>query len=74
MAITWPLQYARTDTFFRWGMAFTCGRYEFVTVSLLKRFLNGRFNSKNSYGGFRSETTIWTQGRFNIPAGASRKL
>jgi hypothetical protein len=40
-------------------------RYKFVTVSLLKRFRNGRFNS---------ETATWIQKRFKLPAGTSRKL
>jgi hypothetical protein len=39
-------RYTRTDTCVRWGMAVTYGRYKFVTVSLPKRFRNGRFTSE----------------------------
>ena len=45
-------RYTRTDTCFRWGMAVTYSRYKFVTVSLPKRFRNGRFTS---------ETATWIQ-------------
>jgi hypothetical protein len=40
-------------------MAITCSRYDFATVSLPKRFRNGRFS-----GGFRSETATWIQKHF----------
>jgi hypothetical protein len=38
-------RYNRTDTLFRWGIAVTYNRYKFVTVSIPKRFRNGRFTS-----------------------------
>jgi hypothetical protein len=46
----WPLHdfYTRTDAFVRWGIAVTCNRYKFVTVSLPKRFRNGRFTSETA--------------------------
>jgi hypothetical protein len=46
-------------------MAVTNSRYKFVTVSLPKRFHNGRF---------ASETAALIQNWFKIPVGASRKL
>ena len=47
--------YTRTDTCFRWGMAVTVtySRYKLVTVSLLKRFRNGRFNSETAARRFQ---------------------
>jgi hypothetical protein len=45
----------RTLAYVRWGMAFTYSRYKFVTVSLPKRFRNGRFTS---------ETATWIQKYF----------
>ena len=39
-------RYTRTGTCVRWGMAIAYSRYKFVTVSLPKRFRNGRFTSK----------------------------
>ena len=37
----------------RWGMAVACGRYKFVTVSLPKRFRNGRFISETAVRRFQ---------------------
>jgi hypothetical protein len=58
---------------FRWARATTAvthGRYKFITVSLLKRFRNGRFTSLvPRCGGFRSETAAWIQKWFKIPLG-----
>ena len=46
-------RYTRTDTFVRWGMAVTYSRYKFVTVSLPKRFRNGRFTSETAVRRFQ---------------------
>jgi hypothetical protein len=46
-------------------MAVTYSRYKFVTASLPKRFLNGRF---------ASETATWIQKLFKISVGTSRNL
>jgi hypothetical protein len=48
-------RHTRTDTHVRWGMAVTCDRYKFLSVSLLKRFRNGHF---------ASETATWIQMHF----------
>jgi hypothetical protein len=54
-------------------MAVTYSRYKFVTVSLPKRFRNGRFTYETA-GGLRSETATWIQKWFKKSVGASRKL
>jgi hypothetical protein len=59
--------------FFRWGMAVTYNRYNFLTASLPKRLRNGRFTSETAVRRFRSETTTWVQKWFKKSAGASRK-
>jgi hypothetical protein len=48
-------RHTRTGTFFRWGMAVTYSRYKFVTVSLPKRFCNGRFNSETAVRRFQKQ-------------------
>ena len=50
-------------TLVRWGMAVAYSRYKFVTVSLPKRFRNGRFTS---------ETATWIQKYFKKSVGTSR--
>jgi hypothetical protein len=42
-------------------MAFAYNSYKFVTVSLLKWLLNGRFASETAARGFGSEMAIWIQ-------------
>ena len=37
----------------RLGVAVTCSRYKFVTVALLKRLRNGRFNSQTAVWRFK---------------------
>ena len=37
----------------RWGMAVACSRHEFVTVSIPKRFRNGRFTFENAARRFQ---------------------
>jgi hypothetical protein len=52
----------------RWGMAVTYGRYEYVAVSLPKRFRNGRFNSETAVQRFQKRNghlypevpSVWT--------------
>jgi hypothetical protein len=46
-------RYTRTDNFVRWGMAVTYSRYKIVTVSLPKRFRNGRFTSETAVRRFQ---------------------
>jgi hypothetical protein len=46
-------RYTRTDTCVRWGMAAAYSRYKFVTVSLPKRFRNGRFTSETAVRRFQ---------------------
>jgi hypothetical protein len=46
-------RYSRTDIFVRWEMAVTYSRYKFVTASLPKRLLNGRFASETAVRRFR---------------------
>jgi hypothetical protein len=48
--------------------------YKFVTVSLLKRFRNGRFAPETAGGGFRSKTATWIQKWFKKSVETSRKL
>jgi hypothetical protein len=57
-------RYTRTNTCVRWGMAIAYSRYKFVTISLPKRFRNGRFTS---------ETATWIQKWFKKSVGTSRK-
>jgi hypothetical protein len=47
-------RYTRTDACVRWGMAVACySRYKFVTVSIPKRFRNGRFTSETAVRWFK---------------------
>ena len=46
-------RYTRLGTCVRWGMTVTYSRYKFVTVSLPKRFRNGRFTSKTAVRRFQ---------------------
>jgi hypothetical protein len=57
-------RYTRTDNFIHWEIAVTYSHYKSVTVSLPKRFRNGRFNS---------ETATWIKKYFKKSVGASRK-
>jgi hypothetical protein len=52
-------------------MTVACSRYKFETVSLPKRFPNGRFTSETAA---RSETATWIQKQLKKSVGASRKL
>jgi hypothetical protein len=54
-----------SETAVRWGMAVTHSRYKFVTISLPKRFPNGRFTS---------ETATWIQKWFKISVWTSKKF
>jgi hypothetical protein len=40
-------------TLFRWGMAVTHSRYNFLTVPLPKRLRNGRFSSETAVRQFQ---------------------
>jgi hypothetical protein len=55
-------------------MAVTYNRYKFVTVSLPKRFRNGRFTSETAVRRFEIETATWIQKWFKKSVGTSRKL
>jgi hypothetical protein len=52
----WPLhnRYTRTETCVRWVMIVTYNRYKFVTVSLPKRFRDGRFTSETAAWRFQN--------------------
>jgi hypothetical protein len=49
-------RHTRTDTCVRWGMAVTCNRHKFVTVSILIRLHNGRFTSETAAQRFQKRS------------------